>query len=299
MNDKKILVIGSTGMLGKPVTIELFRAGFQLTLLARDPAKAKKIFPRANIIEADVLNKGSLFKAFQGQDEIYINLHTPQDARISDQLPEREGIDNIIDAARASGINRLVILSSLVKRYNRTRDYHWWVFDVKESAVQKIKNSGIPYTVFYASSFMETFDQMLLKNNKVMLAGKSHAKMWFIAGEDFGRQVAWSFSKLSDESREYSVQGLEPYNWDDAARIFIANYSRGKMGIMKAPLEMIAFLGRFSRKYQNAFMILKALNNYPEEFESQQTWDELGKPRIKLAAYAEKKGKKRISVRPT
>jgi nucleoside-diphosphate-sugar epimerase len=280
-------------MLGKPVTRELLRAGFRVSLLARNVAKAKAIFSLANIIQGDVLDKQSLHAAFAGQDEIYINLHTPPDARISDQLPEREGIDNIVEAAKANGIRRLAILSSLVKRYNGTEGYNWWVFDVKEAAVKKIKSSGIPYTIYYASSFMETFDQLLLKNNKIMLAGKSRAKMWFVAGEDFGRQVAWAFSKLSDEPKEYIVQGLEPYNWDDAARIFIANYSRGKMGVLKAPLGMIQFLGRFSRKYESTFMVLKALNNYNEQFESQQTWDELGKPRMTLAAYAEKAGRKK------
>jgi short-subunit dehydrogenase len=33
---QKILFIGASGMLGKPVALELLRAGFKLTLLARD-----------------------------------------------------------------------------------------------------------------------------------------------------------------------------------------------------------------------------------------------------------------------
>jgi hypothetical protein len=139
---------------------------------------------------------------------------------------------------------------------------------------------------------MENLDQLMLKKNKIMLAGKSRAKMWFIAGEDYGRQVAWSFSKVTDENKEYSVQGLQAFNWDEAARTFITHYSKARLGILKAPLEMLRLYGRFNRTYANLYMIMKALNNYPEKFESEKTWEELGKPIITLAEYAEKLSKK-------
>lgn len=40
---KKIIVIGATGMLGKPVTKQLAHAGFDVTLLVRNINKAKNI----------------------------------------------------------------------------------------------------------------------------------------------------------------------------------------------------------------------------------------------------------------
>ena len=42
---QKILFIGASGMLGKPVALELLRAGFPVTLLARDVEKMQKLFP--------------------------------------------------------------------------------------------------------------------------------------------------------------------------------------------------------------------------------------------------------------
>ena len=41
---QKILFIGASGMLGKPVAQELIRAGFNLTLLGRDREKLNKLF---------------------------------------------------------------------------------------------------------------------------------------------------------------------------------------------------------------------------------------------------------------
>jgi nucleoside-diphosphate-sugar epimerase len=289
---KKILVIGSTGMLGKPVTRELYRAGFDITLLARDIAKTRKAFPNGRILEGDVLTKKSLAEAMKGQQELYVNLNTPQTARQEDVLPEREGIDNIIEAAKATGIKRISFLSSLVKNYNGTNGFHWWVFDMKQSAVDKIKNSGIPYTIYYASSFMENLDHLMLKSNKIMLAGRSRAPMWFIAGEDFGRQVAWAIAKTGQGNKEYAVQGLESYTWDEAAKIFKEHYTREHLRIVKTPLTVIQLLGKLRRDMSYVYMIMKALNNYYEKFESANTWEELGKPLITLKAYAEQRSKK-------
>jgi NADP-dependent 3-hydroxy acid dehydrogenase YdfG len=52
---QKILFIGASGMLGKPVALELLRAGFKLTLLARDVEKMQKLFPNAPVAKGDVL----------------------------------------------------------------------------------------------------------------------------------------------------------------------------------------------------------------------------------------------------
>lgn len=273
-------------MLGKPVTRELVKAGFTITLLARNVRKMRELFPGQRVVEGDVLDPISLVTAFEGQDAVYINLQAPRGVSRSYPLPEREGIDNIIDSAVYSGIKRIAYLSSLVQNYNGANGYHWWVFDMKQTAVAKIKACGIPYTIFYASSFMETIDQLMRQGNKILLAGESKVPMYFVAGEDYGRQVAWSFRLLNNESKEYVVQGLEAYNWDEAAKIFIQNYPKAKLKVMKAPLGMLKLAGRVSPKTWYGYKIVTALNNYPEKFEADNTWNELGKPTITLAQYA-------------
>lgn len=283
-----ILVIGASGMIGRPVTWELARAGFNLTLLARDTYKMRELFPGLRIVEGDVLDPLSLVGAFDGQDAIYISLQAPRGVAQSYPLPEREGINNIIDAATYSGIKRIAYLSSLVQHYNGMNGFNWWVFEMKQSAVSRIKSCGIPYTIFYPSSFMENYDQLLLQGKKIMLAGESKAPNYFIAAEDFGRQVAWSFRLLSNENKEYAVQGLEPFTWNEGAKVFIDNYSKTKLKIMKAPMAMLKLAGRVSPKTWYGYKILTALNNYPEKFEAEQTWNELGKPQITLAEYAQK-----------
>lgn len=287
---KKILVIGASGMLGKPVTRQLAKAGFELTLLARDPLSMRELFPSTKVIEGDVLDPLSLVNAMDGQDAIYINLQAPRGSSRSHPMPEREGISNILDAATYAGIKRIAYLSSLVQNYNGMEGFHWWIFDMKQTAVSRIKSSGIPYTIFYASTFMESLDQLMMQGNKILLAGESKAPMYFIAGEDYGKQVARSLQLPGDDNREYIVQGTEAYNWDNAASIFIQHYKKQSLKTMKAPLGMLKLFGIFSGKAAYGYKICTALNNYPEKFEAENTWNDLGKPSVTLAEYAQRAG---------
>ncbi len=282
----KIVFIGASGMLGNPVARQLISDGHELTLLGRDEEKLKKLFPSAIIAKGDVYDKESLVKAFAGQHAVYMNLSVRQDSREKDTQTEREGLDNIIAAAKECGISRLVYLSSLVHFYQGMDGFYWWAFRIKESAVQKIKNSGIPYTIFYPSTFMETFPYQMMRGKKVAAMGKSLMPMWFIAADDYARQVARSFEILKNENKEYNVQGQDPLTFAEATNIFIDNYKKTKLSILRMPIGVAKFAGVFSPKLNYVWHICEALNRYPEKFESQQTWNELGKPATRLADFA-------------
>jgi uncharacterized protein YbjT (DUF2867 family) len=282
----KILFIGASGMLGKPVAKELINAGYDVTLLARDVDKMKQMFPEVKIMYGDVFNSESLKKAFSGQDIVYMNLSVNHSSKEKDQQPEREGIDNIIEAAKESGIKRLACISSLVHFYEGMNGFSWWSFRVKDSAIKKIKNSGIAYTIFYPSTFMETLPYQMMRGSKIALLGKSTVPMWFIGADDYAKQVSRSFEISGNENKEYNIQGPEAFTFDEAAKVFIDNYKKSKLSTMKAPVSLMKFFGIFSQKLNYTWHICEALNKYPEKFDSQLTWNELGKPTTRLADYA-------------
>lgn len=282
----KLLFIGATGMLGKPVAQELIRAGFDCTLSGRDPVKLKTTFPEAKIIQGDILDLQSLQTAMKGMDAVYCNLSVLQDSREKDPQPEREGLNNILVAAKENGINRIAYISSLVHQYEGMNGFSWWAFRIKQDAVQKIKASGIPYTIFYPSTFMETYPYQMMRGNKIAVLGKSIAPMWFIAAADFAKQVSLSFQKPGADNREYSIQGPEAYTFEEANKIFTSHYTKKKLGMMKAPIWLVKFLGIFVPTFNYGWHICEALNKYPEKFESEKAWEELGQPRITLADYA-------------
>lgn len=284
---KKIAVIGGTGMIGRPVVQALCDAGYEVTALVRDEAKARKLLPPGiRHCTGDLRNVHDVDRALQDQDGIYLNLNLNLADGKHAWHAEREGIDNIIAAAQKNNIKRIAIISSVVMNYQGMNGFHWWVFDLKKEALDKIRTSGIPYTIFYPSTFMENFMITYRKGNRILLAGTSHHKMYFIAGKDYGRWVARSFEVLKKENREYNVQGPEGYTADEAANVFINNYTRAKLTISRAPLAVLKFVGLFSNTVNYGHHIIEALNNYPEKFESEDTWNTLGRPVTTLADYA-------------
>jgi hypothetical protein len=193
---------------------------------------------------------------------------------------------HLISAAKKKNIKRIGYLSSLVMFYQGMNGFNWWVFDIKHKAVKMIKESGIPYSVFYPSNFMESLSGMYKQGKMLMLAGKSKYPMYFISASDYGKQVARSFSILANENKEYTIQGKEAFNADDAVKLFKSSYRKENLFISKAPLAMIRFFGNFNTKMNYGAHILEALNNYPEKFEAESTWKELGEPEMTIKRYA-------------
>lgn len=280
---KKVLVIGATGMLGNPVTKQLIKAGFDVSVMGRNEKALRESFSEASVFRGDLKNKADLRAAMLGQDVIYLSLSVLQTQKESDWLTEREGLQNVIEIAREIKLPRITFLSSLVMNYQGMNGFDWWVFRVKQNAVQLIKESGIPYSIYYPSTFMESYSLQII-GNFILEAGKSNHKMYFIAAEDYGNQVATDLKNDSTANREFSIQGQEAFTYNEANKVFAQNASK-KLFILYTPMWVMK-LGSFVVQQANyAYHILKAINNYPEKFESEKTWLRLGKPTITVSQF--------------
>jgi len=287
---KKIIVFGSTGLLGKPVTKALINAGFDVSVMARNEALARKLFPKATIIKGDLKNEADIEKAIRGQEGVFMSLSVVQTEKESDWHPEQQGLETIVRIAKQQGIKRIGYLSSLVHLYQGINDFDWWVFRLKQQAVKTIKESGIPYTIFYPSTFMESIFYQSKQWKMIALGGKSAYPLYYIAADDYAKQVANSFKILENENKEYIAQGPEAFTQDEAAKLFIKHYKKEKLFTMWAPMFMMQMMGAFSQKFDYGYHIVTALNKYPEKFEAANTWQELGKPTITLKEFAENIG---------
>jgi uncharacterized protein YbjT (DUF2867 family) len=281
----RIAVIGATGLLGKPVTQELINAGFTVTVLSRHPEQAQKLFPMARVVKADLRDSESLLVGLRGQDAIYLNLSILQTEAPDDFHTETDGLENLLPVAKKLRIRRIGYLSSLVMRYQGVNGFRWWVFDVKHEAVRKLKTSGIPYTIFYPSTFMETLPNQV-QAGRLMLGGLSPVRLWFVAAHDYGRLVARALQRSGTENCEYVVQGPEALTYAEAAEVFAKNVVSKRLSTLVLPMSLLRFFGRFSRRADYGAHILEALNRYPEHFEADRTWHDLGKPTITVAEFA-------------
>lgn len=110
-------IIGATGTLGKPVTLQLVAAGFKVAALVRDVEKAKPLLPASvTLVQGDLQQPATLAPFLTQIDALYINLNLQQHQKPADYLTEREGLTTLLE----QGMNK----------------FHWWVFDVKQQAVE-------------------------------------------------------------------------------------------------------------------------------------------------------------------
>ena len=107
------------------------------------------------IVAADVRDETSLRRGLDGQDALYLNLSVAPTERRGDFHTEQQGLEHILAAARSAGIKRIGYLSAMI----HDSPSRWWVLEVWRNAIARIKGSGIPYTIFYPTNFMETLPQ--------------------------------------------------------------------------------------------------------------------------------------------
>jgi len=279
---KKIAFFGATGMLGKPVLQELVKSGYHVKALCRNLSRAQAFFPEGvEWIQGDLADHDRIELVLKDADTVYMNLSVDPASKEGDFQPEREGLSAILSVAKWNDVSHVLFLSSLVQFYQGTNGFQWWVFDVKRHALEKIKRSGLPYTIFYPSTFMENYtDGGFVMNQKALTIGKSKYPNWLIAAEDYAAMVKNAIERFDGEQeKEYVIQGPEGFTLDKAADIF-ASSSGGRYKKMYLPLSLLKAMGLVNRKYDYVAHIMEAINNYPEKFSSEEAWSELGKPRI-------------------
>lgn len=284
----RIAVIGATGMLGKPVAEELIHAfGTSVRLIARDRLKTQQLFPNTEVVAGDLQRIDSLINALQGVDTVYLNLSIKQTEAETDFHTEREGLQHLIKAAKLAGVRRIAYLSSIIIRYQGMNGFRWWVFAIKQEAVRLLKESGITYSIFYPSCFIDSLNTTQRIGPFVLVVGRSAVKPWYVSARDYGKQVVRAFQIAEDDqNQEYVIQGPETVTQQEAAERFVRSYRKGKLFLLRTSPLLLKIARRFSAQADYGWHITEALNQYPEVFEADQTWSDLGKPETTVEQFA-------------
>ncbi|AKD55226.1 SDR family oxidoreductase [Spirosoma radiotolerans] len=283
----QIAVIGATGMLGQPVTRELIWAGFSVRIIARDVEKARRFFSDTTVMAGDLNNVESLVNALSGVEVVYLNASIRQNEKKDHFHTEDQGLLNLIQASRLAGVRRIGYLSSIIIRYQGMNGFDWWVFEVKQKAVQLIKESGIPYSIFYPSCFLDSLNGTQRLGRFVLMVGRPAVKPWYISARDYGKQVAKAFRLAQGEqNQEYTIQGPEALTQHEAAKRFVAAYKKEKLVVLTTSPFLLQLGRLMSQQADYGLHITEALNNYPEVFEAARTWADLGKPLTTVEQFA-------------
>jgi uncharacterized protein YbjT (DUF2867 family) len=284
---KHVAIVGATGKLA-PVVIEaLLQQGFQLRALVRNPQKAQDILPPAvEILEADLQDIDSLRRGLEGMDYLYLNLSTPTpDASFQ---PEYDGIRNLLAACEGLPIERIFKISGLgAFRPDFAKGKTFFANEIRNQGHELLKASGIPYTLFHPSWFMDGLE-MMFKQGEVVNGFKpiKHPIYW-IAGRDYAWMVAQAMLAPRPGNHDYAVQGPEAVSMHDALLRFSQTYDP-PLKVRETPIGMLKFMGLFSKTFKMLGLMGDYFRDFEEKFVAQSTWDELYKPSIRIEDFREK-----------
>src|SRR6185312_13128446 len=113
--DMRVLVTGATGFVGSHLAEALRRRGDEVTVLARSARKAAALAPLGvRVVAGDLHDRDALRRAVEGQDLVHHVAGVIAARREADfMVANRDGTRNVVQAAEAAEVGRLVFVSSM------------------------------------------------------------------------------------------------------------------------------------------------------------------------------------------
>lgn len=183
MKNKKILLAGATGYLGKHVAKELMKQQYPTTILVRNQTKVPGNLDSAKIIVAEITKPETLLGTM---DDIDVLISTVGITKQKDGLTYMD-VDyqanlNLLNEAKKAGVKKFIYVSAL----NADKLRHLKMCHAKELFVQELINSGMDYCIIRPNGFFSDMTEFLkmAKKGKAELFGDGNYKMNPIHGED-------------------------------------------------------------------------------------------------------------------
>ena len=153
-----ILIAGATGLVGREICSLLLKKTKPLRALVRkssNPELVNDLKSRgAEIVIADFKDPASLTAACRNVQTVVSTVSSTLSRQAGDSIDtvDRKGQIALIDAAKASGVRRFVLVS-----FNHQKAAKCALTDAKDAAEQHLMKSGMEYTILRPSVFMEVW----------------------------------------------------------------------------------------------------------------------------------------------
>ena len=204
--NRKIAVTGVTGKQGGSAFRHLRKRGFALRALVRDPEKQEVRAlegSRVEVFRADFDDPKSLERGLDGADGAY----SVQPSQAGAETEIRWGIA-FAEAANRQEVGHFVY-SSVGAADQNTGIPH---FESKGKIEERIRQTGMPYTIFRPVFFMENWKTMRdgIDNGTIMLPLSPDRRLQMIAVNDIGAFISLAFEHSGHwRNRAYELAGDE------------------------------------------------------------------------------------------
>lgn len=207
---ENVLVIGGTGLLGRPVVERLGRDGFSVRVMVRRPECARECLPSAvDVFGGDVTDEPSLRYAMKGCDAVHISVGGAVD---------QVSAENVAALSRELGIARITYLSgSTVSPENA-----WFpMVEQKLAAEKAIRDGEAPYTIFCPTWPMEQLPRFVIGGRATVIGMQPTPLHWF-AADDLARMLGNAYRTEEAADRRLYIHGPEALTMREALERYCA-----------------------------------------------------------------------------
>lgn len=278
----RVLMVGATGMIGRPVARMLAGdARFEVSALVRDPERARRVLPSGiRLIRGDVRENAALDAALAGIDAVYCNFNTPFNPKAPFD-PDRDGTALVLAAAKRTGVKRFARISAM--GVPEARD-EWWSIGRKTTTDESVMKSGLAWTIFRPTWLMESLPLFVMGPVALQPRVGGFA-IWWIAGEDYGRQVAAALSSAAGENRVIVCQGPEGLSVAEAVARLARSLPRRRL-VVPVPGLSMRLGGVFSNDPRYLMALVDMSRRWTTRYVGAETDRDFGKATMRIEDYA-------------
>jgi NADH dehydrogenase len=265
------------------VARQLLADGYSVRLLVRDVARAHTLLgPEFESFTGDVDDPAAIERALEGCIGVHISLRAGPSPASLDHI-EHQGTARIAELAARQGLSRLTYLSGMLV----TKDAETPGDRAKFRAEEAIHRSGVPYTVFKPTYFMETLPRHMQGNFAIVLGRQPHP-LHMVSAHDFAQMVSRSFRTPEAANRHFFVHGPEAITIPDALRLYCSLAEPGKR-VVSVPLWFMSVVDALfmRRQLQSTIQLMEVMQRVGEQGDSSETNAVLGAPTTRLRQWCE------------
>lgn len=146
-----VAIAGATGFVGRHLAGRRLAAGSPSRCLVRDPARATQILPGAEVVRADLIDPASLKPALDGVATLVHCAAITADHKEAYpgqyQRVHVDGTRNLVRAAKAAGVTRVILMNGLGTRPAKRASY----MQTRWEMGQAVQTSGMAWVALQPS----------------------------------------------------------------------------------------------------------------------------------------------------
>jgi len=225
--NKRVLVAGASGYLGRYAVKEFKERGYQVRALVRNPEKIKSaglhrepaIYGLADeIVTGDVTSPESIKEICKGVDIVFSSLgQTAPDPRFNSYDVDYLGNRRILDLALQEHVSRFIYVSV----FNADKMLEVPSIKAHELMASDLKQSGISWAIIRPTGYFSDMGRFfsMAQSGHIFMVGEGEKRTNPIHGADLARLCA---DAAEGESREIAAGGPDIYSFREVMEMAFA-----------------------------------------------------------------------------